>query len=60
MTPSRSPVIPACFWRESSKAALDTRLRGYDEKTFIQVLVLGASKLDACPHLLRSCENSTL
>gem|GEM_PF-2981676 len=54
ITLSRSPGIPACFWRESKKVALDTRLRGYDEKTFMQGLVPGASNLDVCPHLLRS------
>lgn len=26
-------VIPACFWREYIKN-LDTRLRGYDKRTF--------------------------
>ena len=56
MTLSRSPVIPACFWRESRKIALDNRLRGYDQKTLMQGLVPRASRLDLCPHLLRSCE----
>jgi hypothetical protein len=31
---SHQPVIPACFWRESRKSSLDTRLRGYDGKDF--------------------------
>ncbi len=35
---SQPTVIPACFWRESRKAALDNRLRGYDEKTLMQEL----------------------
>lgn len=51
---SRSPVIPAIFWREPSMADLDIRLRGYDVKTFIRGLVLKASRLDACPNLLRN------
>jgi hypothetical protein len=35
---SRSAVIPAFFWRESRKSNLDTRLRGYDEKTLIRTM----------------------
>ena len=38
MTLRCSSVIPASFWRESSKNSLDNRLRGYDTKAPIRML----------------------